>query len=337
MSATVGARVVGDPCRLICVPLTDDPNDTKPSTWVDIARIPDESATKPDDWNEDAPLEIADPEATKPVNWLDDEPLMVPDPEAVKPEEWDDEEDGEWLAPTVPNPKCAEADGCGPWNPPMIRNPEYKGKWTAPLIDNPAYKGEWKPRRIANPNFFEDTNPNYFSKIAGIGFEIWTMDEDILFDNIYVGHSEEDAREFARQTFDEKLPIEQQREKKEEEDLKDKDEKKATDSPLLGFAGMQDKILTFIDAAKQDPVAAIRGNPSVAGLIGAIIMGVIGLFGFIGGMLGSAGQPIKGKGVATKPSKKVDAPSSAKTSAVAPKEDIKKRSTVTTAKDEDDD
>lgn len=315
--------------------LIDDPSDTKPADWVDTARIPDESAVKPDDWDEDAPAEISDPDAVKPEGWLDDEPSVIPDPEAIKPEEWDDEEDGEWVAPTIPNPKCQEAPGCGIWTAPTVRNPAYKGKWTSPLIDNPAYKGEWAPKKIANPNFFEDFNPNYFSNIAGIGFEIWTMDEDILFDNIYVGHSIEDAREFARQTFEEKLAIEENKEKKEEEEKKSQDDKSA-DSPLLGFAGLQEKVLIFLEAAKQDPIAAVKEFPSVAGLLGAIIMGVIGLFGFIGGIAGGASKPPAGK-VAKKPAKKVDEPSTAKSTSVAPKEAAtKKRSTVASAKDEDD-
>lgn len=259
---------------------------------------------------------------------------MIPDPDAVKPEEWDDEEDGEWIAPTVPNPKCQEAPGCGTWTAPTIRNPAYKGKWTAPLIDNPAYKGEWAPKKIANPNFFEDLNPNYFSNIAGIGFEIWTMDEDILFDNIYIGHSIEDAREFARQTFDEKLAIEENKEKKEEEEeKKSQDDKSSTDSPLLGFAGLQEKVFIFYEAAKQDPIAAVKEYPSVAGLLGAILMGVIGLFGFVGGVVGGASKPPAGK--VAKPAKKVDEPSTAKSTSVAPKEAAKKRSTVASAKDED--
>ena len=35
------------------------------------------------------------------------------------------------------------------------------------------------------------------------------MTEDILFDNIYVGHSEEDAKAFAAETFDVKKPLEE--------------------------------------------------------------------------------------------------------------------------------
>ncbi|KAL2059315.1 hypothetical protein ABVK25_000607 [Lepraria finkii] len=171
----------------------DDPKDSKPGDWVDEARIPDPEATKPEDWDEDAPFEIVDEEATKPDDWLEDEPTMIPDPEAEKPEDWDDEEDGDWIPPMVPNPKCDEVSGCGKWEPPMKKNPDYKGKWTPEYIDNPAYKGVWKPRKIANPNFFEDKTPAKFEPMGAIGFEIWTMQSDILFDNIYIGHSIEDA------------------------------------------------------------------------------------------------------------------------------------------------
>ena len=80
----------------------------------------------------------------------------------------------------VPNPKCEDGAGCGPWSAPKVRNPEYKGKWTIPKIANPDYKGEWAPRQIANPAFFEDSSPSDFTKIAGIGIELWTMTEDIV-------------------------------------------------------------------------------------------------------------------------------------------------------------
>lgn len=64
-------------------------------------RIPDESATKPDDWDEDAPMEIEDMEAEMPAGWLTNEPDLVDDPSAEMPEDWDEEEDGEWEAPKI--------------------------------------------------------------------------------------------------------------------------------------------------------------------------------------------------------------------------------------------
>lgn len=43
-------------------------------------RIADPGASKPDDWDEDAPKEIVDEEAEKPEGWLDDEPEEIDDP-----------------------------------------------------------------------------------------------------------------------------------------------------------------------------------------------------------------------------------------------------------------
>ena len=40
----------------------------------------DTDATKPDDWDEDAPREIEDDDAEKPDGWLDDEPAEIDDP-----------------------------------------------------------------------------------------------------------------------------------------------------------------------------------------------------------------------------------------------------------------
>merc|ERR1711897_108609 len=90
-----------------------DPDDKKPSDWVDDSMMDDPEDKKPDDWVE--------------------EKRMV-DSEAKKPDDWDDEEDGEWEAP-------------------MKDNPAYKGDWTAKRISNPAYKGFWEAKKIANPEY----------------------------------------------------------------------------------------------------------------------------------------------------------------------------------------
>ena len=130
------------------------------------------------------PYEIEDLEAVMPEGWLEDEPATIPDPDAEKPEEWSDEDDGDWIAPSIPNPKVEGAPGSGPWIRPKKKNPEYKGKWYAPLIDNPLYKGIWGPRKIPNPDYFEDKNPYTLNPIAGVAFEWWTMQDNILVDNV---------------------------------------------------------------------------------------------------------------------------------------------------------
>ena len=83
------------------------------------------------------------------LGWLEDEETMIPDPSAEKPSDWDDEMDGEFEPPLLENPACKEAPGCGPWTKPTIDNPAFKGKWRAPLIDNPAYKVTTRERDVA--------------------------------------------------------------------------------------------------------------------------------------------------------------------------------------------
>lgn len=212
----------------------DDPEDKKPADWVDEAKIPDPEATKPDDWDEDAPATITDLEDKKPETWLDHEPAEISDPEVTKPEDWDDELDGEWEARKIQNPKCLEF-GCGEWKARQIPNPAYKGKWRPPMIDNPAYKGEWKPKQIPNPNYFEASNIHKLEPIGGLGIELWTMTDSIMFDNFLVTHSKEKADSFASQTWVKKFAAESQI--KAEEDAKNSpsilDQIQSTLEPLL--------------------------------------------------------------------------------------------------------
>ncbi|KAK7078682.1 hypothetical protein SK128_008583 [Halocaridina rubra] len=183
----------------------DDPEDFMPEDWDEREKIPDPEATKPDDWDEDAPIQTADPDAVKPKGWLDDEPEMIPDPSAEKPEDWDDEMDGEWEAALINNPICSEAPGCGEWKAPMIDNPNYKGKWRPEMIDNPNYRGKWKPRRIPNPDYYEDLEPYKMTSIDAVGIELWSMSDNILFDNIIITDSVSDAFQFAQDTYDLKV------------------------------------------------------------------------------------------------------------------------------------
>ncbi|KAJ5206244.1 Concanavalin A-like lectin/glucanase subgroup [Penicillium cf. griseofulvum] len=282
----------------------DDPKDSKPADWVDEVKIADPEATKPADWNEEAPFEILDEEATQPADWLEDEADTIPDPEAEKPEDWDDEEDGDWLAPTIPNPKCADVSGCGTWTRPMKKNPEYKGKWEAPLIDNPAYKGVWAPRKIKNPAFFEDKTPSNLEPMGAIGFEIWTMQNDILFDNIYVGHSVEDAEKLRKETFDVKYPIEEA----EEEATKPKPEVSEEGTTVTfkedPVTFVRQKVNHFVELAKEDPIHAAKTLPEVAGGLGALLLTMILIV--VGAISSSSPAPAdkKGKQPAAAPKEK---------------------------------
>jgi len=180
----------------------EDPEDSMPADWDEREKIPDPEASKPEDWDESAPQKILDESAEKPSGWLDDEPDMIADPDAVRPEDWDDEMDGDWEPALINNPACAAAPGCGPWSRPMIDNPAYKGKWFAPMIANPGYQGKWKPAMIPNPDFFEDKEPFKMTPISGVGLELWSMSDNIYFDNFLITDNMGLADAFARETFD---------------------------------------------------------------------------------------------------------------------------------------
>ncbi|VDL92184.1 unnamed protein product [Schistocephalus solidus] len=179
----------------------DDPNDKKPADWDDRAKIPDPTAKKPDDWDETAPEFIIDEDAVMPEGWLENEPTLIPDESSKKPDDWDDATDGEWEAPKIENPACKDAPGCGKWSKPLVKNPKYKGKWSPPLISNPAYKGEWHPKRIPNPDFYEDKEPYKMTPIRALGLELWSLSDQIAFDNFYIGTSKKGADDFAAQTW----------------------------------------------------------------------------------------------------------------------------------------
>lgn len=202
-----GSLLNSDDFDLLPLKEIDDENDVKPNDWIDEKTIVDINDKKPDDWDENAPYLIDDLSAIKPDNWDENEPEQIPDPNDIKPEDWDDEEDGIWEPLLIDNPVC-ENHGCGAWIRPKIKNPNFKGKWSPRIIPNPDYKGEWSPKKIPNPDYYEVLSPSNLEPIGGLGFEIWTMNDHIMFDNIYLGHHIDEAEEIGNATFIPKLKSE---------------------------------------------------------------------------------------------------------------------------------
>lgn len=139
-----------------------DPEQSKPSDWVDNAMMDDPDDKKPDGW--------------------DDIPATIVDPDAEKPDDWDDEDDGEWEAPT-------------------IDNPEYKGEWKPKRIDNPDYKGPWVHPEIDNPDYAPDSELGQYDDHGAVGFEIWQVKAGTIFDNIFVGDNLAEAEAFRDETW----------------------------------------------------------------------------------------------------------------------------------------
>ncbi|KAI9099881.1 Calreticulin family-domain-containing protein [Phlyctochytrium arcticum] len=310
-----------------------DPEDKKPSDWVDDEKVVDAKAKKPEDWDESAPSEILDEDAKTPADWLVNEPSTIPDPEAKKPEDWDDEEDGDWIAPSIPNPKCESVSGCGEWKRPYKKNPNYKGKWTAPLIDNPLFKGIWEPRKIANPAFFEDKTPSNFNKIGAIGFELWTMQDGIQFDNIYVGHSADDAQKLAEETYVVKAKIEKELEPKTPEAEKKENEDDDDDLERLPLIeNIKAKVFKFADHVQLNPLEAIKTAPEVAGGLAAAVLIPLFLITSLFGGSSAAPQKVKdAKNKAVKAAKNTTETVKAKASETA--ENLKKKANNLTSSD----
>lgn len=104
------------------------------------------------------------------------------------------------------------------------------------------------------------------------------MQKDILFDNIYIGHSVEDAAALRQETWDRKRPAEDAEEAASKPKLEDKPK-----SPMdLSFTEdpvkyVKEKLDLFITLAKKDPMEAIRFLPEVAGGIGVVVITVVAL------------------------------------------------------------
>merc|ERR1719274_12922 len=135
----------------------DDPDDKKPSDWVEDSMMDDPESKKPDDWVEEK---------------------RIVDSEAKKPDDWDDEEDGEWEAP-------------------MKDNPEFKGEWYVKRISNPAYRGVWNAKKIANPEFKDDDSIYAYEDFGFIGFDLWQVKGGTIFDNIIITDDVAEADKFA--------------------------------------------------------------------------------------------------------------------------------------------
>merc|ERR1712084_165832 len=175
------------------------------------------SGNMKDDWELLKPKIIADPEDKKPGDWVDTS--MMDDPEDAKPDDWvtdkrivdaeakkpDDEEDGEWEAP-------------------MKDNPEYKGDWKAKRISNPEYKGVWEAKKIDNPEYVDDDAVYKYADFGFIGFDLWQVKAETIFDNVIITDDVAEADAFAAKW---KALNEVETAKKKEDDEKKKAEEEA--------------------------------------------------------------------------------------------------------------
>jgi len=116
------------------------------------------------------------------------------------------------------------------------------------------------------------------------------MTEDILFDNLYIGHSLEDAKKLAEETYEVKKKIEETVKKAEEKAEAEEAGEIQTvfkDDPV-GF--IREKVFEFFELAKVDPVFAAKAKPETAAGLGFVALFFIGaLFSLVSG--GSPPKP----------------------------------------------
>jgi calnexin len=116
------------------------------------------------------------------------------------------------------------------------------------------------------------------------------MQKDILFDNIYIGHSIADAEKLKAETFDLKIAAEKADEEankpKVPEDVKSPSDLVFKDDPVRYI---KEKTALFIEIAKRDPVEAVKFVPEVAGGLG--VLGVTILVLLVSVLFGSGAAP----------------------------------------------
>merc|ERR1712086_1105035 len=122
----------------------------------------------------------------------------------------------------------------GEWEAPMKDNAAYKGEWSAERISNPAYKGVWESKKIENPDYVDDNEVYKFADFGFIGFDLWQVKAETIFDNVIITDDASEADAFATkwkdlhaiETAAKKVDDDA---KKAEEDAKKTEEKKDDD------------------------------------------------------------------------------------------------------------
>lgn len=128
-----------------------------------------------------------------------------------------------------------------------------------------------------------------------IGFELWSMNENILFDNIYIGHDEAQAKTFQKETFDIKKPNEEAAEKAAKpaaDDKKSPSDLVFLEDPVLF---VKEKTALFIELFQKNPMEAITFVPEVSGAIGVTLVTLLVLLFGLGGSAAPSKEQIKAK------------------------------------------
>lgn len=115
------------------------------------------------------------------------------------------------------------------------------------------------------------------------------MTEDILFDNLYVGHSPEDAKKLAAETFEVKKPLEVANDKSVTAEEDDEESISFKDDPI---SFIRTRVLSFIEAAKVDPLEAFKSQPETGAALAGALFTLFGMLGALVSIIGGAQKPV---------------------------------------------
>jgi hypothetical protein len=115
------------------------------------------------------------------------------------------------------------------------------------------------------------------------------MTEDILFNNLYVGHSPEDAKKLAAETFEVKKPLEVAADKPDAAEEDDEESISFKDDPI---SFIRTRVLSFIEAAKLDPLEAFKSQPETGAALAGALFTLFGMLGALVSIIGGAQKPV---------------------------------------------
>ena len=117
------------------------------------------------------------------------------------------------------------------------------------------------------------------------------MTEDILFDNIYIGHSVEDADKLAKETYFVKHALEEAADKAANK-VDEEDAESTVSLKEDPVAFIRQKVLTFVEAAKVDPVNAFKSQPETGAALAVFLATFFGMIGVLLGVVGGSQPPV---------------------------------------------
>ena len=114
------------------------------------------------------------------------------------------------------------------------------------------------------------------------------MQNGFVFDNIYVGHSEEDAAKLADETWAVKSEIEKNKEPEAPQESLSDTASGYLEEAKKRFASLQAEILEFSELAREDFVGTVKQMPHIAGLL---VLGALLPLVFLSSLFSSSPAP----------------------------------------------